>query len=252
MTDDNLTRTAKQFGPIAGRYARETGFDPDIGPIVEVARPTPTDRALDVGTGAGHALLALAPHIASGVGLDATPEMLDHARELAASRNASNVEWVVGSAQALPFGDGAFQIVTCRVCAHHFADPARFVREAARVLSPGGRLVLADNYAPDDPTADAWINELDKTRDPSHHRAWRIAEWETFFRDAGLGWSLLQTWEKAVDTASWLDKAEAALGARARVWELLATPPPQAAECFSVRSTPPEFSLLKFLAVGER
>jgi SAM-dependent methyltransferase len=88
--------------------------------------------------------------------------------------------------EALPFADGAFDVVTCRIAAHHFASPAAAVREVRRVLRSGGSFLLQDILGHDDPQAAAFVTEVERRRDPSHVRAYRAAEWNAFLRAAGL------------------------------------------------------------------
>ena len=125
---------------------------------------------LDLGCGVGHTLRRVAPNVRMAVGADATAGMLAGARALMAQEGITNVALVVTAAEQLPFLEAEFDGVTCRLAAHHFADVPRAFAEVARVLRPGGRFVLADNYAPDDPALDRWINTLERLRDPSHVR----------------------------------------------------------------------------------
>src|SRR5690606_39820909 len=62
-------------------------------------------------------------------------------------------------AEDLPFADGSFDLVTCRIAPHHFADVQRAVHEVARVLRPGGLFLLIDSVAPEDPELDEFLNE---------------------------------------------------------------------------------------------
>ena len=119
---------------------------------------------LDIGCGPGTITVDLAERVAPGraVGLDAAGGVLDEAERLAAQRGAS-VELVVGDALALPFADGAFDVVHAHQVLQHVADPVGVLREAARVLRPGGLLAVRDvDYAattwyPPDAGLDAWL-----------------------------------------------------------------------------------------------
>lgn len=144
MTKDQVRQ---QFGANAAAYVSSPTHaqGASLARLVELTAPQPAWRALDVATAAGHTALALAPHVAAVVGLDLTPQMLPHAARLAAERGAANVVWAAGDVDDLPFGDSAFDLVTCRIAAHHFADAGHFLAEAARVLRPGGRLVFLTN-----------------------------------------------------------------------------------------------------------
>src|SRR5450756_371609 len=90
VTDDAARR---QWAAVAERYGAgwKQANAPDLGWLVAALDPVPTDRALDVGTGGGHAALALAPAVATVVAIDPTPEMLAVASRLAAERGIANV-----------------------------------------------------------------------------------------------------------------------------------------------------------------
>ena len=95
--------------------------------------------------------------------------MLAETARLAKERALSNVEIRDADAEALPFPDDAFDLVTCRLAFHHFPHPDTAVHEFARVLRPGGVLGFADNIAVEDATGAAFYNEYERLRDPSHH-----------------------------------------------------------------------------------
>ena len=78
-------------------------------------------------------------------------------------------------------------MATCRVAAHHFSSPPKFLSEVARVLTPGGMLLLIDGSIPDDqPVAEAWIHAVEIRRDPSHQRFLSPRTWELLCGYAGL------------------------------------------------------------------
>jgi ubiquinone/menaquinone biosynthesis C-methylase UbiE len=154
--------------------------------IVEAAGAGPDDTVLDVACGPGLVLCAFAPHVREAVGIDVTPAMLERARTLAAEKGLSNVSWRQGDVYSLPFADGSFTIVTTRFSFHHFLHPAAVLREMARVCAPQGRIVVVDDYAPDDPAKAAEFNRLEKLRDPSHVRCLTLSELKDLFPAAGL------------------------------------------------------------------
>ena len=104
---------------------------------------------LDVATGAGHTALAFAPHVAKVTATDITEEMLGETRKLAKARGLTNVKALTAKAEDLPFPDANFDLVVCRLAAHHFRKIGGFVSEAFRVLMPGGMIGIVDNVAPD-------------------------------------------------------------------------------------------------------
>lgn len=106
--------------------------------LVAAARVRPGDRVLDVACGAGEPALTLAALAGSVTAVDLVPEMVRTLRRADAALPVA-----VADAEALPFADGAFDLVTCRAAVLHFPDPARAAAEFARVLRPGGRVALS-------------------------------------------------------------------------------------------------------------
>jgi ubiquinone/menaquinone biosynthesis C-methylase UbiE len=194
-----------QFGQAAQSYSTSRVFSAgiDLETIGREAAALGPARALDVGTAAGHVAFALAPHAGLVVGLDLTHPMLMRAREDGAGRGIANLRLCQGDVEQLPFPDAAFDLVTCRFSGHHFPNPERFAREAARVLGPGGRVLLDDVVAPPDERQDGWINRVEVLRDPSHVRDRQLAEWERIFAEAGLKSEALLEWRLDLDFEDW-------------------------------------------------
>ncbi len=215
----------QQFGAHARAYATSPvhAKGESLARLVELAAPQRSWAVLDVATGAGHTAAAFAPHVARVVAADITVEMLAEAGKLAAARGLTNVETVRATADALPVAEKSFDAVTCRIAAHHFPDPAAFVREAARVLKPGGVLALDDNIAPDRvllpgyPAAEieaaaAAYNAFERKRDPSHLCALTLAEWCGLAEAAGLAIIHTETMTKPMDFDTWARRLGAADG----------------------------------------
>jgi ubiquinone/menaquinone biosynthesis C-methylase UbiE len=145
--------------------------------VREFVRPNGDERALDVGTGAGALALAFAPLVREVVGLDPVPELL----ELARQRTRRNMEFVEGDGAALPFPDASFDLAGTHRTLHHVARPDLVVAELARVTRPGGRVLVVDQLAPDDPDAAAVMHEFETARDPSHTRLLPNGELQELF-----------------------------------------------------------------------
>jgi len=178
---DQFTRQATVFS------TAPTITDEDaLQMIVEAARPGPDDRLLDVACGPGLVVCAFAPHVCDATGIDVTPAMLDRARKLAADKDLANVAWRRGDVYSLPYDDASFTIVTTRFSFHHFLDPDAVLREMVRVCAAGGRIVVVDDYASEDPAKAAAFNHLEKLRDPSHSRCLTLTELKGFFGAVGL------------------------------------------------------------------
>jgi ubiquinone/menaquinone biosynthesis C-methylase UbiE len=111
------------------------------------AAPAPS-RVLDVGSGTGYLLGLLArrlPDAAELAGVDPAPAMVAVARERAADER---VRFVAGTAERLPFADGQYDLVVSTTSFDHWADQGAGLADCARVLAPGGHLVLADQFSP--------------------------------------------------------------------------------------------------------
>jgi ArsR family transcriptional regulator len=102
------------------------------------------DRAAvgDLGCGTGQVAAALAPFVARVVAVDRSGEMLQAARRRL--RDARNVEVRRGELEALPIADGELDAATLLLVLHHLPEPGAALAEAARVLRPGGRLLISD------------------------------------------------------------------------------------------------------------
>src|SRR5262249_53194869 len=151
--------------------------------LIDTAVITPDDEVLDVACGPGLVACAVARVARQVTGLDLTPAMIDKARERERSLGLSNLTWVVGDAQPLPFPDASFSRVITRYSFHHLTDPASAFAEMVRVCRPGGRVMVADVFTTSPEQAAAY-DRLEKWRDPSHTHALQLSELGALF--AGL------------------------------------------------------------------
>ncbi|HVT96440.1 MAG TPA: class I SAM-dependent methyltransferase [Acidobacteriaceae bacterium] len=181
-------KVQQQFGATAAAYSTSTGHGDRaaLAALVALAAPRATDNVLDIATGAGHTALAFAPHVQRVVAYDLTEAMLRETEKNAAERGLANVATRQGPAEKLAFVDAEFDIVTVRLASHHFADNATAVREMARVTQPGGKVVVVDNYGPEEEALDALFQHIEKTRDASHVRGYQLSQWREFLTGAGL------------------------------------------------------------------
>jgi len=207
QSTDHAAKMEAQFGRVADKYARsehKEGRELDL--LLEWAESTADQVGLDVATGAGHTALHFAPHVRHVTVSDLAPGMLDKARELFAQANRTNADFRIADVQALPFADAAFDFVTCRIAPHHFLDIDGALREIARVLKPGGRFLLVDSVSPDDAEADAFLDTVERLRDPTHVRAYRQSEWLAMCTRAGLRVERTAVVRKAHDFESWVER----------------------------------------------
>lgn len=194
----------ERFGPRAQGY-RDSPLHArgrDLELLIEWLDPQAGERALDVATGGGHVALSLARSGAQVDACDLTPEMLEAAHQLLLGQGC-DATFTVGEAACLPYADETFDIVTCRIAAHHFPDAQAFFMEVARVLKPGGRFGFQDQTLPPEPTSAVLTDAFERTRDASHNQAYNPEAWMTLIGRAGLevaGWELV---DKAHDFEEW-------------------------------------------------
>ncbi|PIU05117.1 MULTISPECIES: metalloregulator ArsR/SmtB family transcription factor [Methylobacterium] len=139
----------------------------------------PIGNLVDLGTGTGRMLGFLAPRAVRATGLDSSHAMLSVARANLERAGLSRVELRQGDIHAPPLPSGTFDLVVVHQVLHYLDDPARALREAARLVAPGGRLLVVD-FAPHD---------LEVLREEQAHRRLgfapdQITGWLT---EAGLG-----------------------------------------------------------------
>lgn len=250
----------KQFGAHAAAYATSVvhAKGASLARLVELVEPQPHWRALDVATAAGHTAFAFAPRVAQVVATDLTPEMIPVAAQVAAEKGIANVTFETADAEALPYADASFDLVTCRIAPHHFPHVDRFMAEAARVLRPLGVLAVVDNVVPGgDPAADAagaYINAFETLRDPSHHRALSVDEWMAAFTAAGLVLLHVETAPKQMTLIPWAERMGVTPETLAELRRLLLEAPPAAADFFSVQPAGDDlnFTLDEAIFVGRK
>jgi SAM-dependent methyltransferase len=173
-----------QFTVHAESFARSAVINDEqaLAVLAELASLTPGDRVVDVACGPGIVSSLLARSGASVVGVDLTPTMVQLATRRAAPDGA---RFALARMDRLPFPDASFEVTVNRYALHHAADPARVAAELVRVTRPGGRLVIVDFAAPDDPAAAGAYDGAERLRDPSHVRNLRPAEQQALFTGRG-------------------------------------------------------------------
>ncbi len=220
---DTRDEVKRRFGPAAEKYVQSPHHSQgeSLDRLIELLRPDPAWRVLDVATGGGHTALALARHVREVVATDITAPMLQAAERFIRAQGVTNVRFQEADAGALPFEADSFELVTCRIAPHHFPDCAAFVRESARVTRPGGLIAVIDNVVPEDHGADSFVNSFEKIRDPSHNRAYTEREWKEFFRAAGLSIEHAERFRKSRDYARWISMMPVEAATEKRLREML-------------------------------
>ena len=195
------TSVQQQFGPNAERYARAAYFarGADLDDLIAVVKPQPDWHVLDVATGGGHCAMTIAPLVAHVTATDITTEMLTAASNVARERSLSNITFEPANAEVLPYANASFDLVTCRIAAHHFDDPGEAVREFARAIKRGGFVALVDPIVPYERAVADEINAWDATRDPSHVACLTVNGWSSLFCAADLDAIHINTFDVPLD-----------------------------------------------------
>ena len=187
-TTDHGRRVVEQFGPRARAYVESADHatGADLARLAALAAERPGGRILDLGCGGGHASFAVAPHAGAVVAYDLSSEMLAAVRDEAARRGLGAIRTEQGNVEALPFADAGFDLVLTRFSAHHWRDLAAALAEMRRVIRPGGLVVVMDTVSPAAPELDAFLDRVERLRDPSHVRDRTAREWRDGLAAAGL------------------------------------------------------------------
>ena len=225
------------------RQSRNYGASHILADVSDVARALEgleieeRGRALDVATGGGHTAVWLAENGWCVTASDISSAMLERASELASDRGVG-IRTALHEAERLPYEDGYFHLVTCRVAAHHFSDPRAFVCEATRVLASGGIFLLIDGSVPDgESVAAEWIHAVEKWRDPSHGRFLSPSEWSGLCEAANLEVLKCATAPmKQPDLGWYFEAAGTPQANREEVFKLIESAPPQAFAAFRLES----------------
>lgn len=175
-----------------------SGADLDV--VVAWCEPGEGVRALDVATGGGHVARRLREAGCETISLDPAPGMEPD---------------VVARAEELPFDESSFDVVACRIAAHHFEDVRQAVREMARVTRD--LVVLQDNLY-----VSERVEEAERVRDPSHVRCYTEEEWTGFFESVGLRVEAVALVRRRLPLEPWIERAIAGPAVAKRVRELTA------------------------------
>ncbi len=197
---------SEQFGNTAASYLTSAvhAQGADLQELAAYAAAYTQPRILDLGCGGGHASFSMAAHAAEVIAYDLSAQMLEVVRIAAGDRQLHNVTVQQGSADQLPYADASFELVCTRFSAHHWRNLPQALQETARVLKPGGRLVIIDTAAPADVLADTYVQAIELLRDTSHVRNLSMSSWKKLVMQTGLQIELAKSWKLHLDFSTWV------------------------------------------------
>jgi ubiquinone/menaquinone biosynthesis C-methylase UbiE len=192
----------------------------DLAMLIKALNVSGDSVGLDLATGTGYTAFEFAKMAHKVYALDGTREMLDLAAKSASDLGLSNIEFVLGSAEPLPFDSETFDIVSCRRAAHHFKDKHAFLDEAGRVLKVGGRFGLVDFVRPEKDASNLF-NRIEVMRDPSHIGALSFTEWCDMVKNHGFKILESQVIRRSIPFGEWLSPVSVESDAGLRIQKLL-------------------------------
>jgi ubiquinone/menaquinone biosynthesis C-methylase UbiE len=238
MSDSIKENVRQQFAKNAHNYVTSAlhAAGEDLSVLVSASEADTSMDVLDIATGGGHVANALAPLAGHVTAFDLTEEMLIAAAEFIKKNGHTNVTFVQGDAEKLPFADGTFDLVTCRIAAHHFPNVPAFAAEAYRVVKPGGKLLLIDNVAPENDVFDQFYNDVERRRDPSHVRALKKSEWVYLLEETGFRVELMVRFAKTFQFRDWCGRADLPKEQADKLELLMKQAPPEVQQFFSIQT----------------
>jgi len=236
MYEDSIraefTHQSQSFGEAAAMSSEQT-----LGVLTELVPADPKARWLDVACGPGVVSRALAGRVGTVTGVDLTPAMVEEAERKAQEEGIANVSFLLGDATALDFIDGSFDGAITRFSFHHIPVPSRVLAEMARLVRPGGWVVVGDQVTDDDGEGAAWHQEIERLRDPTHWASQRRGRLRAMGEEVGLELEEERLVPIEIDYEDWLARGSAGQSASPLIDKLLAERP-GGAEGFRVTPGP--------------
>ncbi|MFP4321223.1 MAG: class I SAM-dependent methyltransferase [Anaerolineales bacterium] len=234
------TPSARKLNATFGRHAQAYVTSPTHASGHSLARlrdhlpPVPGGWALDVATGGGH---TAARYAAAGMRVVASDLVWPMLRAARGQHGAPN-GYVQGAAEALPVQANAFDVLTCRIAAHHFDDVRAFLAESYRALKPGGGLGIVDIISPEMQDAARYCNAFETLRDPSHQWAHTWDEWHVLIKGAGFRMQHAERVAVAHPLSEWAARTGCTAPTQWRLRAMLVQAPPPVRQWYAVKATP--------------
>lgn len=212
----SFSAQAKDFESERMNFSKQEYLDYTIQAI----QAQKTDALLDAAAGTGACGRSLSPLVASVVCLDATAAMLQQGRGLAEKAGLSNIRFVQGYVEQIPYPDAAFDIVMTRLAFHHFTEMDRPFMELHRVLKPGGKLVIIDMEAAEEDLR-AIEDSIETMRDPSHVKNRSSDEFAALYQRYGYSVKKMEHTRIAVSLEAWMDLTQTPAAMRRQIAGLM-------------------------------
>ena len=250
--DEDVTKkkVKEQFAKNAQKYVDSESHAKgmDLSLMIQWLQPESNWDVLDVATGGGHVAKTLSPFVHHVYATDLTKDMLSNTAQYL--KQERNIQFVLADAEVLPFLDEAFDLVTCRIAAHHFPYPENFIKEVARVLKPGGLFLFIDNVSPDDGEKADFFNTFERLRDGSHVRCLSIKEWNQLFRDFALIAIKENQRKKRLNFSQWVDRTVSSKEQRDQVQQFMFTAKEELTSYFGI--TTDSFAIDEWMALFKK
>ena len=207
MKPSNLSEINKAF------TAQAAGFESEklhlskqeyLKYTVKMTAPRKTDSVLEVAAGTCVCGRNIAPYAGQVICLDATPAMLEVGKTECEKAGISNISFIKGYAEELPFLDESFDIVISRLAFHHFAGVEEPFKEMARVLKSGGKLVMIDMIVGDEALRDE-VDRIERLRDPSHVRDLTLSEMRNLYMANSISLKTQEQTDIPVSLEAWME-----------------------------------------------
>jgi ubiquinone/menaquinone biosynthesis C-methylase UbiE len=224
------TSSPQRFDALADRYASSEvhSSSPSLDRLHALLPQV--ESICDVASGAGHTGLGFAGIAKRIVAVDPAPNMLAQCRRLAEERGVA-LETVEAYAEAIPLPSELFDLVTCRLAAHHFADLPKAMSEMTRLVKPGGHVAVIDMEGDEDPSLDALNHEIEMLHDPTHVRSYTARHWRGLFVASGLEIEAFETHCREIPSGltvrRWCELGGSDPNASQAIRERLAAAPPE-------------------------
>lgn len=188
------------------------------------------DSICDLASGAGHTGLGFAKTASRIVAVDPAPNMLEQVRRLAAERGVA-VETLKAFAESIPLPSASFDLVVCRLAAHHFPNLQKAMTEMVRLAKPGGHVAVIDMEGDEDPSLDAFNHAIELLHDPTHVRSYTAKHWQELFAANGLAVEACENRYREIQggltVARWCELGDSGAEALQAIRDRLASAPPQ-------------------------